>query len=282
MWDGNSLEPSRCAVGLVSWHHWRGCLTAEPAREANSAPPVVRQNRCLEWEGCYNVRDLGGLRTAGGRETRWGAIVRSEAPHSLTADGWSALHDHGIRTIIDLRNDDEIKPDVAPRPAGLPILRLPLDAADDAEFWDRWAVRLPLGTPLYYRPFLGRFPHRIVRVLGAIAHARPGGVLVHCAQGRDRTGLITLLLLALVGATVEDIAADYVLSTHRLSPLFNRLGQEDPGPAIDDFLIREGTSAREVIISTLASLDVDAYVRAAGLRDGDLAALRARLLSNVE
>lgn len=247
--------------------------------EVEPAPPVAQRNRCLDWDGCYNVRDLGGLRTADGRETRWGVVVRSEAPHLLTADGWSALYEHGIRTIIDLRNDDEIKLDIALRPAGLPVVRLPLDAAEDAEFWDRWATGGQFGTPLYYRPFLDRFPQRIAGVLGAIAHTRPGGVLVHCAQGRDRTGLITLVLLALVGVAAEDIAADYVLSTHRLTPLFGRLGLEDQGPAIEDFLARSGTSARDIIIATLASLDVDAYLRSAGLGDGDLAALRSRLLT---
>lgn len=234
-------------------------------------------DRCLDWDGCFNVRDLGGLPTADGRETRWGAVVRSEAPDLLTVDGWSALHAHGIRTIIDLRSDDELTRD-AERPAGLHIVRRPLDAAEDAEFWDRWATGGQFGTPLYYRPFLDRFPHRIAGVLGAIAQAHPGGVLVHCAVGRDRTGMVTLLLLALVGVAAEDIAADYALSASGLARLFTLLGQQDQGPGIDAYLARAGTSAREVIISTLGSLDVDTYLRAAGLGDADLAALRARLL----
>ncbi len=107
-------------------------------------------DRRLDWDGCVTVRDLGGLRTADGRETRWGAVVRSEAPDLLTAHGWSALHEHGIRTIIDLRNDDELRRD-AERPAGLDIVRRPLDAAEDVEFWDRWASGGQYGTPLYYR-----------------------------------------------------------------------------------------------------------------------------------
>jgi protein-tyrosine phosphatase len=235
-------------------------------------------DRCLDWDGCYNVRDLGGLPTADGRETRWGAVVRSEAPDLLTAGGWSALYEHGIRTIIDLRNADELQRGAA-RPAGLHTLRKPLDAAEDTEFWERWANGVHFGTPLYYQPFLKRFPHRVAGVLGAIAQARPGGVLVHCAVGRDRTGLITLLLLALVGVVAEDIAADYALSASGLAPLFKLLGQQNPGPMIDEYLARGGTSVREVIIDTLATLDVDAYLRAAGLGDGDLVALRARLLS---
>jgi protein-tyrosine phosphatase len=233
-------------------------------------------DRRLDWDGCFNVRDLGGLPTADGRETRWGAVVRSEAPDLLTADGWSALYEHGIRTIIDLRSDDELTRD-AERRADLHIVRRPLDAVEDAEFWDRGTAGGQFGTPLYYRPFLDHFPHRIVGVLGVIAQARLGGVLVHRAAGRHRTGLITLLLLALVGVAAEDIA-DYALSVSGLARLFTLL----EGPGIDAYLACAGTSAREVIISTLGSLDVDAYLRVAGLGNVDLAELRARLLGPVK
>jgi protein tyrosine/serine phosphatase len=239
---------------------------------------AVRSNRCLDWPGCYNVRDLGGLHTADGHLTRWGAVVRSEAPHLLTAEGWTAVQRHNIRTIVDLRNDDEIKPDLAPRPADLHVLRAPLDASQAVEFWNRWATGGQIATPLYYRPFLDCFRQRIASALGAIAHARPGGVLVHCAQGRDRTGLVTLVLLALLGVPAEDIAADYVLSARRLAPLFARLGQQDPGPGTGTLLTSMGTSAREIIIDTVTSLQPAAYLRSAGLCEADLATLRARLL----
>ncbi|MBN2146516.1 MAG: tyrosine-protein phosphatase [Anaerolineales bacterium] len=48
--------------------------------------------RVLQWDGCINVRDLGGLRTGDGRTTRWGAVVRSDTPARLTAAGWSPLY----------------------------------------------------------------------------------------------------------------------------------------------------------------------------------------------
>lgn len=238
----------------------------------------TRATRHLDWDGCCNVRDLGGLRTADGREIRWGAVIRADALDRLSASGWTALEAHGVRTVIDLRNDDERTPDVAPRPAGLATVQLPLDGVEDTEFWGYWASGPQFGTPLYYRPFLDRFPQRTAGVIAAIAHAGPGGVLVHCGIGRDRTGLITLLLLALVGVDPEDVAADYALSTDRVRTLLSRLGQVDHIPEIEAFLKREGTSAREIILSMLTSLDIEAYLRKAGLSDADLDAVRARLL----
>jgi protein-tyrosine phosphatase len=235
----------------------------------------VIRDRHLDWDGSWNARDLGGLPAAGGRRTRWGAVVRADAPDRLTSAGWSALEAHGIRTIVDLRNDDERTPDLTPRPAGLATVRLPLDGIEDTTFWDVWAPRPP---PLYYRPFLERFPRRVAGVIAAVAQARPGGVLVHCVGGRDRTGLVALLLLRLVGVGPDDIAADHGLSDDRLRPWYASLGEPDQGAEITELLEREGTSA-ELVVSMLASLDVEGGLRAGGLSDDDLAAVRARLLS---
>lgn len=226
-------------------------------------------NSTLEWEGCFNVRDLGGLATAEGGRTRRGAVVRADCVAGLTEAGWTALAAHGVRTVIDLRNDDELGGGGggAPRPDELTTIHLPLDNIEDDEFWGgRWADGPEFATPLYYRAHLERFPGRSARVIAAIASARPGGVLFHCVRGRDRTGQIAMLVLALAGVAPEEVAADYCLSNACL-----------PDREADECLSGEGTSAGEVIVSTLASLDVPAQLRRGGLTDADLARLRARL-----
>ena len=117
-------------------------------------------DRHLDWEGCFNVRDLGGLPTTDGRVTRRGAVIRADTLDGLTAAGWAALVAHGVRTVVDLRNDDERGADAAPRPASITTVRVALDASEDREFWDVWARGPQFGTPLYYRPHLDRFPER--------------------------------------------------------------------------------------------------------------------------
>jgi protein-tyrosine phosphatase len=84
-----------------------------------------------DWDGCRNVRDLGGLPAAGGRVTRWGAVVRSDSPANLTPRGWPALRAHGIRTIVDLRNDEERTDLVDVAADGLATVHLPMDDLDD-------------------------------------------------------------------------------------------------------------------------------------------------------
>jgi protein-tyrosine phosphatase len=236
--------------------------------------------RHLDWDGCFNVRDLGRLGASGGRETRWGAVVRADSLDQLTGAGWAAVSEHGVRTVIDLRNEDERAPDEAPRPSGVSTMHVPLDGTDDREFWDVWESGPQFGTPLYYRPHLDRFPERSVAVIAAIARAEPGGVVFHCVGGRDRAGQIAMLVLAVLGVAPEDIAADYALSGERLRARYAARGEEDEGALLDAFLAGRGTSARAIIIAMLAELDVEAHLRAGGLNDGDLAALRARLLSS--
>ncbi|WP_329090817.1 MULTISPECIES: tyrosine-protein phosphatase [unclassified Streptosporangium] len=247
---------------------------------AVSGNAVVPRDRNLDWDGCHNVRDLGGLRTADGRETLWGALVRSDAPERLSPAGWRALTDHGVRTVVDLRNDGDWRGGTVSRPAGLTTVRVPLDDRGDTAFWTGLAEGL-YGTPLYYRPFLERKAERCAAAISAIARAEPGGVVVHCMAGRDRTGLVTLLMLALAGVPAADIAADYELSAERLRPLFVKLGEPDEGPRIQAMLARANTTAREVIVATVESLDVESYLRGAGLGDGDLTAARARLVGSV-
>jgi protein tyrosine/serine phosphatase len=238
-------------------------------------------NRHLSWAGCRNVRDLGGLPTADGGRIRPGALVRADALERLTADGWTALWEHGIRTVIDLRNDDEIGEDDAPRPAGLTTVRLPLDGMEDTEFWEQWIHRPEFGTPHYYGPWLERFPERAARVLAAIAHAAPGGVAIHCGIGRDRTGLVTMLALAFAGVPPDVIAADYALSVERVPVLLERLGAAEQVAELDAFYAERATTPAEVFAGVLDGFDAEAYLRAAGLGVGDLAGLHLRLVESV-
>ena len=221
--------------------------------------------RVLAWEGCDNVRDLGGLATADGRKTLRGAVVRSDTPGRLSPAGWSALYAYGVRTIITLRTVGMTEPelDFSPPYADLTVVQAPIEDITDQEFLQKYAVTELWGTPLYYQDALRRWPERHAAVVSAIARAQPGGVLFHCIRGHDRTGIIALLLLALAGAAPDEIVADYELSRD---------------PERDEFLARRQTCVRAVLLDTLASLDAEDYLRAGGVCQEDLDAVRKRLV----
>jgi len=85
----------------------------KPPRQDASVWPHSRRH--LDWDGCFDVRDLGELRADEGRETRWGALVRADALDGLTAAGWARCG-HGVRTVIELREPGERGEDAAPPP----------------------------------------------------------------------------------------------------------------------------------------------------------------------
>lgn len=222
--------------------------------------------RILVWDGCKNVRDLGGLNTSTGHKTRWGAVVRSDQPARLTTSGWSALYAHGIRTIVSLRThgfDEKDHPIVIPPQPEIQVVSVEIEDVTNKEFVEKWATSDLWSTPLYYTDALNLWAHRHAAALKAIAQAQPGGVLFHCIRGHDRTGIIAILLLALVGVSPDDIVADYELSID---------------PAREDLLKEQNTTTRETILSTLAALDVEGYLRNGGLTQDDMSAIRARFL----
>jgi protein-tyrosine phosphatase len=225
----------------------------------------MMRNRQLNWDGCNNVRDLGGLSALAGRKTRWGALVRSDAPSKLTAAGWDALWRYGIRTIISLRTAGKTEPelDLPVLPSGCESVSVAIEDLGDVEFLQQWAASELWCTPLYYQDALRRWPQRHAEVVLAFAQAQPGGVLIYCSRGQDRTGIITLLLLALVGVAAEDIVKDYELS---------------PDPERDGILRAHDTSSSKVILDTLANLEVETYLLAAGLSSAEIVATRERLL----
>ena len=223
-------------------------------------------NRILTWEGCINIRDLGGLDALNDSRTRWGAVVRGDHPTRLTTDGWAALYEHGIRTIVSLRThglDDH--PIVIPPHSDLKITAVEIEDVTDMDFREKWASSELWSTPLYYRDALTRWPIRHVAALQAIAHAKQGGVLFHCGRGVDRTGIIAILLLTLVGVSPENILADYELSIDA-----DR----------EKLLADQGTTTREVILNTLANINVENYLLEGGMTQNDISVLRARLLTN--
>lgn len=187
---------------------------------------ALLEGRVLRWPECLNARDLGGLLAHDGVESnaaiQRGRVVRTEVPVYLTEAGWRALLAHGVRTVIDLRSPIEIEMDGYTLPAyasgveHLEIAMLPQDAE---------MSRLLESTTCpgeEYILFVERYRERIANVLRAMAAARSGGVLYHCQGGKDRTGIITALLLALVGVPEQVIIADYAASQRLLMPRWER------------------------------------------------------------
>jgi len=180
--------------------------------------------RTIAWDGCFNVRDLGGLPTEDGDMTRHGRVIRADNVGGLTTAGWRSVTEQGIVRIVDLRWPEEAAAD-PPRGVAIEVVRVSvlgesleatmdwiheldanLDAVDDVADHYAWS----------YVEFLERERGRFGEALAAVVEA-DGPVVVHCMGGKDRTGLVAALLLRLAGVTALDIGRDYALSGPNLA-----------------------------------------------------------------
>jgi hypothetical protein len=178
-----------------------------------SAPGSV--SRAVSWEGCRNIRDLGGLPIEGGGETAFRVVVRADDISLLAPAGWRALEDYGVRRIVDLRHEDP------PYETPVELVRVPL--LDDRAIHEVDERLLGVDEVVEWRTrnylfFLERFAPAFAAAVDAIGAPVDGTVLVHCAGGVDRTGLVAAFLLRVAGVAPETIAEDYALSEASWAP----------------------------------------------------------------
>lgn len=242
--------------------------------------------RHLSWEACLNVRDVGGYPTKGGKQTRQGALVRADSLHRLTAAGRAALIEYGIRTVIDLRFREEIarepNPFAGPSAYDGAVNYLNLPPIDEDDKLVEAALESAPSVQARYCLSLDFGQEHIARIASAIADAPEGGVLVHCYAGRDRTGRLIALLLALVGVPHETIAEDYALSDACLQPLYEEIFRIEPDPKEREAFAAQIAEAPAIMLNVLSYVDeryggADAYLRGGGMSDYKLEKLRWRM-----
>jgi protein tyrosine/serine phosphatase len=245
----------------------------------------------LAWEGCLNVRDLGGLPTEDGRRTRLGAVVRSDNVRRLTDEGWRALAEHGVQRIVDLRFPEELADD-QPRDVDIDVVHVSVLGEGfgfDPEYVQELDAHLAQVDDVAdhyawsYVDFLERYRERFGEVFAAIADAE-GTVVVHCVAGKDRTGLVAGLLLRLAGVDHATIGADYALSAENLAPRRDAWfaeARDDAERAKLAKLVQTPAGAMARVVAEIESRygDVASYLRATGLTGEQLDRLRERLVA---
>ncbi|MCW2756875.1 MAG: tyrosine protein phosphatase [Nocardioidaceae bacterium] len=219
--------------------------------------------RDLAVDGLFNIRDLGGLPRRGGGVTPSGVFARSEMLERVTPAGWRALHEYGVRTVVDLRRADEVAADPVAHPDWLTVLDVDVDDLADEAFWAPYLDLI--GTAVYYLPHLREKPDRTGAALAAIASAPPGGVLFHCGGGRDRTGMVAMLLLLLAGVEEEQIVADYLETVRNAPALWAAFDLENPEQQIEEVCRAHGTTNEQAFRDTVRGLDLAIYLDAAGI-----------------
>lgn len=251
-------------------------------------------------EGAVNARDLAGLPLPGGGQVAPRVLLRSDNLQDLTpADIEILVGGHGLRTVIDLRTEYELQSEgpgplhEEPRvriehhslyPATGGGTDLDLEPGTIRPWGDSAGSRHPDESPTVraYMGYLARRPDSIAASLRAIAHS-DGATLVHCAAGKDRTGTVVALALAVAGATHEDIDADYVQTGDNIEAIVARLAASPTYRAemqmhdVARHAPVPGTMPRVFELLERDHGGFEAWLLGAGLTREDLVTLRTRL-----
>ena len=227
------------------------------------------------WDGAFNLRDLGELPLAEGGTTVPGRVFRSGSREYVTTSGWIQASAAGLHTVVDLRN--------APtETARLPfhatidesvmetfcVLNRPTESPGDEDFM---TVCGPwLDHPRSYADNVAFYPAKFAAVFRAIAESA-GPVLIHCAAGRDRTGMVIAMLLSLTGVRHDAIIDDYEVAVRAVNAhLATHPGEGRESAHTAEHLNERIAERRTALAGWLTSFDVSAYLASAGLAEAEI------------
>lgn len=238
-------------------------------------------HRTLIWPDCNNVRDLGGIPLPFGGRTRFGEILRADSLDRLTLGGWATAISSGVRTVIDLRSPSELmRSECGRRPDCVVTVQAPI--LDDADVDTTAELSQAASTEEAYYVILRRCAGRFVSALRTVARAETG-IVIHCQAGRDRTGILSALVLGIAGASASDIAEDYHLTETQIWPIYQEILARTRNPDQRLLLERESRVSKETMLATLEYLrtqfgGAEAYVAASGLTQDEIERIRWRLV----
>ena len=251
----------------------------------------------IDLEGAVNVRDVGGLPTDDGGETVAGRLLRADNLQELSpSDIRRLVRDIGLTTVVDLRSPAELASE-GPAPLDnvpgvrhahhpvLPELGSATDAVAEALLLKQAEDRSRFPSDPTCGHYLGYLEDRPDQVVGAVRSVArdEGAALVHCAAGKDRTGVVVALVLTATGVRPEAVVADYAATGERAEAILSRL-RRSPTYARDiDSLPAEAHRARpETMAAFLEQMNsryggVVRWLADRGLDSGDLDLLRNKL-----
>jgi protein-tyrosine phosphatase len=238
--------------------------------------------RLIALQGAVNFRDLGGYAAGGGLRTRWRTLFRADGLGELTEADLSVLRALGIRTVVDLRSGQELERgrfDVDAHPVAFHHFPF-IDELPDADAFER----RPGLLGVQYQEMLSDAGGQILAALQVLAAPDALPAVFHCTAGKDRTGVLSAIVLSLLGVDEPTVVADYALSGGAMERLRAKLILKYPDgrDAIEnlDEVFSADPAQMELLLDHLHERygSVDEYVAGIGADPGLIEGLRAGLL----
>ncbi|WP_272031742.1 tyrosine-protein phosphatase [Oceanobacillus kimchii] len=239
------------------------------------------KNATLNWvrlplDSLDNCRELGGYSTRFGQQTKWHSFLRSSDMSKLTQEDNDFLKQYGLKTVIDLRGADEIEKHKNPLAEvdfcnyhNIPFIT---KEVSDITFS---TYKVTMGD--FYIDLLEQKSDSVKKIFDVIAGAEEGCILFHCAAGKDRTGILAMLLLGLAGVERKDIVSNYEVTYTNLESMHHLVSSNENIPqeymySNRDYILK----AYEYILETYQS--VDQYLIAKDVDQYTIDQIRERFL----
>lgn len=255
-----------------------------------------------------NCRDLGGMPTADGGVTRFGVLIRSELPADLPEEDLAFLKELNVTTSVDLRNDEEVENSpsdlrncdfidyihvgVMSRESALGSEVKKSEAQEKAEAqvpkkpgpdFDFDSLLAMNWVPVYCR-IVANSPKWVFEIFDAFINSK-GAMHFHCATGKDRTGLVSTLILSAVGCGEDDICANYTLSETYMRSIYTKMAKKMKGDDYDDSDLVKGFfgTAQNTMRSVISYLKenygtITDYLHSCGVTDEMIQATKDKLV----
>ncbi|BCW72609.1 protein-tyrosine-phosphatase [Arthrobacter sp. NicSoilB8] len=224
----------------------------------------------MAWDGAVNAWHVAG------------SVFRMGRREWLTEAGWRQVYDGGIRTVVDLRNEAEIRRRETDPPvteaalAGFDVVLAPTEDPANSEFRE---LCVPyLNDPASYADNARLFPHLLAGVFKAVA-AADGGVIIHCSAGRDRSGMIAAMLQDLAGDSDEAIVRAYQCSMRGINEHLRVSGVPHPHERYlpEEVLAPLLETRSESLLRFVRHVKTGDFLRHNGITDRELTAILAKL-----
>lgn len=237
----------------------------------------MKANEQIQLEGALNIRDIGGYLNKESKQVKENLFIRAANCSRLTENDCELLYEYGLRNIIDLRSDFERK-EAPDHWVGKEIDQYAISLSSKLS-----PANLSGGThslSAMYIDLIENEQKQILKVMEILA-SREGATLYHCSAGKDRTGVITMLLLKLANVDNETILTDYEVSEVYLQPLLVEMKKffQAKGVVINDHMLQSKRVDMEAACTHFDSkYEIESYLKMIGLNDQQLFNLKGKLI----
>lgn len=229
-----------------------------------------------------NFRDMGGYMAENNKTVRWGVLYRSDKFAGTTPEEWKIIWDSGIRTVLDLRSEEETEASPDNCPEEIRYIHFPI-VKENLSFFnisspDMQAFAKSVSDG--YKNIVLTHGENLARAVNITADClKEGGVVFHCTSGKDRTGILAAVIYYLLGVEDEDIVADYQVSHTYNKKTSDKFMREHP-----EFLRYIGVVGSDPenmyeLLELFRELDIEAYLMEKGMCPEKIQALKDIMLA---